>query len=59
MEELKLKIKEAQKLLTQTDYTITEIANLFSFDTPNYFSKSFKKVTGITPNAYRKSNKTK
>lgn len=56
---LKLKIKEAQKLLTQTNYTITEISNTLSFDTPNYFSKSFKKVTGITPNTYRKLNKSK
>jgi len=34
--------------------SVGEISAHLSFDTPNYFSKTFKKVTGYTPSTYRK-----
>ena len=49
-----LKIKEAKRLLRQTDMSVTEIAEALSFDTPNYFTKTFKRLTGSTPLQYRK-----
>ena len=49
-----LKIKEAKRLLRETDMSITDIAAALSFDTPNYFTKTFKRVGGVTPLQYRK-----
>ncbi|MBE5737466.1 MAG: helix-turn-helix transcriptional regulator [Clostridiales bacterium] len=51
-----LKINEAKKLLRQNVYSINEIADKLCFDTPNYFSKTFKKISGITPTMYKKMN---
>ncbi len=49
-----LKIEHAKRLLRTDNLTISQIAEALAFDTPNYFSKTFKKETGMTPSAYRK-----
>ncbi len=49
-----LKIKEAKKMLLKGEFTIREISEKLSFDTPNYFSKVFKKFTKLTPTTYKK-----
>ena len=49
-----LKIEEAKRLLTSTQSSVAEIASALSYDTPEYFSKRFKKTTGTTPLSYRK-----
>ncbi len=49
-----LKIEEAKRLLREDDMTVKEIAEHLSFDTPNYFSKTFKRQTGLTPSTYKK-----
>ncbi len=49
-----LKIKSAKKLLRESELSIAEIAEKLCFDTPNYFSKTFKKINGVTPTAYKK-----
>lgn len=54
-----LKIEGAKKLLRESDMTVVQIANAYSFDSPNYFSKTFKKLTGHTPTNYRKIHKSK
>jgi len=51
---IELKIKEAKKLLVKDELTVREISEKLAFDTPNYFSKVFKKSCGITPTAYKK-----
>ena len=50
----KLKIQEAKRLLKESDLSVAQIADKLAFDTPNYFSKTFKKTTGYTPLQYRK-----
>ena len=50
----RLKIEKAKAMLRETTMSIGEISSFLSFDTPNYFSKTFKKVTGYTPSTYRK-----
>ncbi len=54
-----LKIERAKKLLRETDMTITQISEEFAFDAPNYFSKTFKKITGYTPLQYKKIHRNK
>ena len=54
---LKLKIDAAKKRLREEDSPISEIAATLAFDSPAYFSKAFKKVTGRTPMQYRTSHK--
>lgn len=56
---LSLKIKEAKRMLLETDMSVTEIANELSFDTPNYFSKAFKRISGYTPLEYRRVKRTR
>ncbi len=47
------KIKVAEKMLKDSNYTITDIALSLSFSTSNYFAVLFKQVTGFTPTEYR------
>ena len=54
---IKLKIDEAKKLLSQNKHTITEIADILSFNSIHYFSKQFKSQTDMSPTEYAKSIK--
>lgn len=46
------KIDEAKKLLGNGDYKVYEVAEMLGFESAFYFSKVFKKVTGIPPTEY-------
>lgn len=48
------RIEEAKHLLKNDDYTLALISRMLGFSSPSYFSQTFKKSTGMTPNAYRK-----
>ncbi len=50
-----LKIKEAKKLIREGKYNITQISDMLCFDNPQYFSKTFKKFTNMTPSEYKAS----
>jgi AraC-like DNA-binding protein len=50
-----LKIKEARKLIREGSYNMTQISDMLQFDTPQYFSKCFKRVTNMTPTEYKDS----
>ena len=47
-----LKIKEAQKLLLEQKLSITDIAEKLGFNSIHYFSRHFKKHTGMSPSEY-------
>jgi two-component system response regulator YesN len=47
-----VKIGQAKKLLREAEYKIYEIAELLGYQNAYYFSKVFKKVTGMTPSEY-------
>lgn len=51
-----LRIKKACELLKNSKYRISEIAEMVGIPDYNYFTKVFKKNTGLTPSAYRKMN---
>lgn len=48
-----VRIEESKRLLANTDYSIIDIALATGFEDQSYFSKVFKKYTGLTPKQYR------
>lgn len=52
-----LKINKAKQLLREGELSVKEISIALGFDTPNYFSKLFKKQTGCSPLQYKKLRK--
>ncbi len=51
----KLRIEKSKRMLLQTDLQLVNIAGLSGFEDQSYFTKVFKRVTGVSPNRYRKS----
>lgn len=54
---LNAKITYAQKLLVETRLSMTEIATESGFTSNAYFSDCFKRMVGVSPLHFRKSNK--
>ena len=52
---LSKRIYNAEILLHDSSYNITEISEIVGYDNPLYFSRIFKKVKGLSPSEYRKS----
>ena len=50
-----MKIREAKKLIRQGQYNISQISDLLGFESPQYFSRCFKKFTHMTPREYKAS----
>ena len=50
------RISEACRLLTQTDYSVRDIAAEVGYEDPYYFSRIFRNKTGVPPLKYRKEN---
>lgn len=48
-------VLEVKRLLLRTDYDISEIAYFLGFNELSYFSRFFKRNTGMTPNEFRLS----
>ncbi len=49
-----LRIERAQRLLRETDLTVTEIGYQLGIDNPAYFTRLFKQNVGVSPKAYRR-----
>jgi len=50
-----VRIRQAQKLLKETDLSITEISAQSGFDSFSHFGKIFKKIARVSPRDYRNS----
>lgn len=48
-----IRLKRAIQLMENDDYTISQVAYMTGFRAPKYFSKVFKKATGLTPSEYK------
>jgi len=46
-------IRRAERILSDTDLAIPEAARASGFRSPSHFSSALRRVTGLTPNAYR------
>lgn len=49
------KIKRAKQLIRDGNLNFTQISDKLSFDNPQYFSRVFKRVTGMTPSEFKSS----
>lgn len=50
---IRYRLSRACVLLKDTDLSILEIANSCGFESPSYFTKTFREHAGCTPRAYR------
>lgn len=55
----RLKIQESQKLLDETNMSITDISKELAFTDVKYFGSLFKKIVGMTPSEYKKASRKK
>jgi len=49
------KTKEAKRMLLFTQFSVLDISNAFGFCDQSHFTKTFKRVTGLTPKEFRNS----
>lgn len=49
------RLQEASRLLSTTDASVADIANLCGFTSDAYFISAFKREYGLSPNAYRRA----
>lgn len=49
------KISYAKKLIRENKYNFTQISNMLFFDNPQYFSRVFKRIAGLTPTEFAES----
>ena len=52
---LRTKVEKAQKLLSETDDSIAEIAKKLGLSSPRHLATLFRETLGVTPTAYRKA----
>ncbi|MDP4182316.1 MAG: response regulator [Bacillota bacterium] len=52
-----LRVDAAKKRIPDPNMSIKEICYQVGYNDPNYFTRVFKKVTGLTPLEYRQANK--
>lgn len=53
---LKGEMAAAMELITTTDMTVSEIASLFNYSSPFYFSRVFRQFHGVSPSHVRDEN---
>ena len=51
----RLKIEEAKKIMRETECSVTEVAIRLNFESSQYFSRVFQKITNMTPTEYKRS----
>lgn len=52
---IKQKIKRAKQLIREGNYNFAQISDKLSFDNPQYFSRVFRRITGMTPTEFKSS----
>jgi AraC family transcriptional regulator len=54
---IRTRIRQAKELLSKRDRSMTEVASICGFYDQAHFSRSFRKVTGVTPSTYRRQSR--
>lgn len=52
---VKTKVDKAKSLIREGNLNFSQISDLLDFDNPQYFSRVFKRVTGMTPSEFKSS----
>lgn len=52
---IQVRIKKAQRLLTQTNLPVYKVANSCGYSNTAFFAKHFRRITGMSPKEYRNS----
>ena len=52
---ISMRIDRAKSMLSATDMSVREIAEVVGYDDQSYFSRIFKQAAGMSPSEYRKS----
>lgn len=52
----KVRVEESKRLLLNLKYSLSDIAHQVGFSDQSYFTKVFKRIEGISPGQYRKTN---
>lgn len=53
----RMKIDAAKQMIRESHYNFTQIADFLGFSSIHYFSRQFKRITGMTPSEYASSIK--
>ena len=48
-----VRVEKAQELIASTEYKLVQIAEAVGYDDYQYFTKVFKKISGVTPGEYK------
>ncbi|MBO7746818.1 response regulator [Paenibacillus sp. MWE-103] len=51
-----VRVEKAKELLRDPQYKFYDICHAIGYTDPSYFTKLFKKATGVTPSAYRETH---
>lgn len=51
----RLKIEKAKELIRTRQFTFSQIADQLGYSSIHYFSRQFKKITGMSPTEYTES----
>jgi len=51
----KIRIEKSKKFLLSDNVNLVDISDMVGFEDQSYFSKVFKRITGVTPGKYRES----
>jgi two-component system, response regulator YesN len=49
----KIRIEKSKELLSNLSLKVYEVSEMIGYESPKYFSKLFKEITGITPKEYQ------
>ena len=55
----KIRVKKACELLKNSSIAVAEVSNSVGYSDHSYFGRVFKKMVGITPSKYRRSEMIK
>ena len=55
----KRRMKQVEKYLLETDFSMTKIADMVGYNTLDAFYKSFKKIYGLAPGKWKENNMNK
>ena len=50
-----VKIKHAKQLIRENRYNFSQISDMLNFDNSQYFSRVFKRITGMTPTEFKQT----